>query len=191
MSWRWYIEFWTLSRPLEVPIKEHRHNLAQSLLEKFKISPACVWRGPQNVLERSEGLADWTEHHIQEIQRIRSHVSAGPSDQSTQSGHLSHLESRYHKPEVRKLQFRPVWIVCENCYIGTIQRIRLFCDDFYSDSALILTTSVKQCTDRGARPRVCGVFILMFLVSVLTLAMVNAVFGLYIPSCVAAGVRRR
>jgi hypothetical protein len=62
------------------------------------------------MLERSEGLADWTEHHIQETQGISSHVSSRSSDQSTQLGHLSHLESRYR----RKLQLRPVQIMCEN-----------------------------------------------------------------------------
>jgi hypothetical protein len=40
--------------------------------------------------------------------------------------------------EVRKLELRPVWIMCENCYVGTIQRICLF-SYFYSDSTLILT----------------------------------------------------
>jgi hypothetical protein len=40
------------------------------------------------MLERREGLADRTQHHTQEIQGIRPHVSARPSDQSTQLGHL-------------------------------------------------------------------------------------------------------
>jgi hypothetical protein len=59
--------------------------------------------------------------------------------------------------EVRKLQLRPVGKLCS--YVGTIQRICLFTDDFYSDSTLILTTvAVKQCIDIGASPHVCGVF---------------------------------
>jgi hypothetical protein len=35
-------------------------------------------------------------HHTQKIQGISPHVSAGPLDQSTQFGHLSHLDPRYH-----------------------------------------------------------------------------------------------
>jgi hypothetical protein len=46
-------------------------------------------------LERSEGLADWTKHHIQEIKGIRSHVFGSAFDQSTQHGHLPHLDSHY------------------------------------------------------------------------------------------------
>jgi hypothetical protein len=43
--------------------------------------------------------------------------------------------------EVRKLQFCPVQSMCEYCdFVGTIQRICLFNDDFNSDNALILTT---------------------------------------------------
>jgi hypothetical protein len=50
----------------------------------------------QNMLERSEGFADWTKHHIQGIQGISPRVSARPSDQSTQLGYLSHLDLCYH-----------------------------------------------------------------------------------------------
>jgi hypothetical protein len=51
---------------------------------------------PELLHERSEDLADWTKHHIQETQGICPHVCAGPSDQSAQLGHLSRLDSRYH-----------------------------------------------------------------------------------------------
>jgi hypothetical protein len=84
------------NRPLKVRIMEHKYNLTQGLLEKTKPSPTCVGRRPQNVLEWSEDPADWTKHHIQEIQGIHPHVSAGPTDQSTQFGHLFYLDSRYH-----------------------------------------------------------------------------------------------
>jgi hypothetical protein len=59
--------------------------------------------------------------------------------------------------------------MCEIVFCaGTIQRICLFSDDFYSDSTLILATiAMKQCIDIGARPHVCGV--LMFLMFVLTI----------------------
>jgi hypothetical protein len=47
------------SRPVEVRIKEHKHNLTQGLLEKkIKISPTFLCRESQSVLEGSEGLAD-------------------------------------------------------------------------------------------------------------------------------------
>jgi predicted GIY-YIG superfamily endonuclease len=84
------------SRLLEVCIKEHKYNLTQGLLKKIRISPTRIRGRPQNMLDWSEGLADWNQHHIQEIQGISPHVSAGPSDQSTQFGHFSHLDPRYH-----------------------------------------------------------------------------------------------
>jgi hypothetical protein len=44
------------------------------------------------MLERREGLADSSKQHTQEIQKIRPHVSARPTDQSIQVGYLSHLD---------------------------------------------------------------------------------------------------
>jgi hypothetical protein len=59
-------------------------------------SPLFLYEGSHKMLEWSEGLADWAQHHIQEIQVISPHVSTGPSDKSTQFGHLSHLDPFYH-----------------------------------------------------------------------------------------------
>jgi hypothetical protein len=73
-------------RPVEVCNKEHNMHM----------------RRPQNMLERREGLADWAQHHIQEIQGISPRVSAGPSDQSAQFGYLSHLDPRYHSRSKKK-----------------------------------------------------------------------------------------
>jgi hypothetical protein len=109
------------------------------------------------MLERREGLAHWTEHHIQEIQWIRPHVSSTSSDQSTQLGHLSHLDSRYHSRSNKTTTPSYVDYVWKLCfYVGTRQRIFLFSDDYYSDSTVILTTiAVKQCMDIGTRSHVC------------------------------------
>jgi hypothetical protein len=54
--------------------------------------------------------------------------------------------------------------------VGTIYRICLFSDDFYSDNSLILTTVLKQCMDIGARHHMCGAL------------------GLYTLSCIGAVV---
>jgi hypothetical protein len=72
---------------------------------------------------------------------------------------LSHYHSRSNKTTTLSS--------VDHFYVGTIQRIFLFSDDFYSDTTLILTTSIKQCMCLGARPRVCGVFlpILMFVLT--------------------------
>jgi hypothetical protein len=59
------------------------------------------------MLECSEGLADWAQHHMQEIQGIRPHVSAAASDQSTQCGHLS-IWTPVITAEVKRLQLRQV-----------------------------------------------------------------------------------
>jgi hypothetical protein len=64
----------------------------------------CIWRRPQNMLERSEGLVDRTRHHIQEIKES-AHMSLV----------LEHLISQPSldispiiTSDVRKLQLRPV-----------------------------------------------------------------------------------
>jgi hypothetical protein len=57
-------------RPLKVHTKELKYNLIQGLLARSKTSQRCVWRRPQNMLERSEGPADWTKHHLQGIHGI-------------------------------------------------------------------------------------------------------------------------
>jgi hypothetical protein len=59
------------------------------------------------MLERSVGLADRTKHHLQEIQGLRPDISNRPSDQTTQLGHLSHLDSHY-RSRSQKLQLHPV-----------------------------------------------------------------------------------
>jgi hypothetical protein len=53
--------------------------------------------------------------------------------------------------EVRKLQTTP-------SNVGTLQRICLVSNKFYSDRTLISTAiAMKQCMDIGNRPHVCGV----------------------------------
>jgi hypothetical protein len=124
---------------------------------KIKISLTCVRRRPQNMLERSGGLADWTEHHVQEIQGIQPHVSGRSYGQSTQLRHLSCLDSHYRNRSQKTTTPSSVDYVWKLFfYVSTIQRIFLFIDDFYSDSTLILTIiAMKQCMDIGARPRGC------------------------------------
>jgi hypothetical protein len=116
------------------------------------------------MLQRSEGLVDWTKHHLQEIQGICQHVSGRSSDQSTQLGHLSHLDSRYRSRSQKITILSSVDFVWELCfYVGTIQRICLISDDLYSDSTLtVISIVMKECTDIGARPQVCGVFLMIF-----------------------------
>jgi hypothetical protein len=41
-------------------------------------------------------IKPWTKRHTQEIQGIRPRASDRPSAQSTQLGHLSHLDPCYH-----------------------------------------------------------------------------------------------
>jgi hypothetical protein len=77
------------------------------------------------MLERNEGIADSTKHHIQEIQGIRPHVSDRPFDQSNQLGHLSHMDSNYHsrsKKNYNSVQGRLNGKIFVS-YVGTIQRI--------------------------------------------------------------------
>jgi hypothetical protein len=55
-------------------------------------------------------------------------------------------------------------------YVGALQKICPFSDDFFSKSTLILTTiSMKECMDIGARPYVLAV-LLIYSIFLLTLA---------------------
>jgi hypothetical protein len=83
-----------------------------------------------NVLEIREGLVDWTEYHLQEVQGIRPHVSGRSSDQSTQLGHLYHLD--YHYCSGSQITTTPssVDYVLTLCfYVDTMQRICLRFDN--------------------------------------------------------------
>jgi hypothetical protein len=132
---------------------------------------------PQNMLERSEGLADWTKHHL--------HVSDRPSGKSTQlwTSLTSELTLSQQKSEnYNSVQCR----VSGKIVFGTIQRICLSSDEFYTNSTLILTTiAVKWCMDLDARPHVCAVL----LMSVLTLADDLCCTWFIYPIYVGADVR--
>jgi hypothetical protein len=71
--------------------------------------------------------------------------NASSSDQSTQRGCPSYLDSYYRNRSQKTTTTTSVDYVWKLCfYIGTIQRICLFSDDFYSEKFLILTKiSVK------------------------------------------------
>jgi hypothetical protein len=49
-------------------------------------------KAPKLCWNEVKALQIETKHHMQEIQGFRPHVSARPSDQSTQLGHLTHLD---------------------------------------------------------------------------------------------------
>jgi hypothetical protein len=131
------------NRPSEVRIREHKYYLTQSLLGKSKLAPHAYEKCHKICWK--EQIADWTEHHLQEIQRIHPRVFGRSSDQSTQLGHLSHLDSHYRSRSQKTTtpsSVDYVWKMC--CYVGIIQRVCIFSDDLYSDITLILTTIVVK-----------------------------------------------
>jgi hypothetical protein len=88
-----------------------------------------------------------------------AHTSLVDHPISQPSGHLSHLDSHYCSRSQKIRTPSIVDYVCKLCfYVGTIQIISHFSDDFHSDSTLILTIAVKQCMNISDRPYVCGVF---------------------------------
>jgi hypothetical protein len=82
------------------------------------------------------------------------------SNQSTQLEQLSHLKSHYCSRSQKTTTKSSVG--SGNCvlYVGTMQRICLFGDDFYSDSTLIATIATKQCMDTSKYVSVCMWFVL-------------------------------
>jgi predicted GIY-YIG superfamily endonuclease len=129
------------SRPSQVRIKDHKYNLTKGLLEKSKFAQRAY---------KSHNLC-WKEAKVLQIEPNTTYRKYKESARMSLLDHpisqpsldISPIWTPVITAEVRKPQFRTVWIVCENCHVGTLQRICLFCDGFYSDSALILTVAVE------------------------------------------------
>jgi hypothetical protein len=108
---------------------------------KIKIRPTCLRRRPQNMLEWSKGLADWTRHHMQERQGIRPHVtclwytiwSDNPAWSPLPSGlPLSQQKSKNYN-SVKCRSSGKFWFSSVNI----IRRIHFSSDDFNLDSSLV------------------------------------------------------
>jgi hypothetical protein len=83
------------SRTSEVCITEHKHNLTQGLLEKSKSAQHAYEEGYklcQNEAKVLQTQPDTTYRKYKES----THMCDRPSDQPTQLGHISHLDSHYH-----------------------------------------------------------------------------------------------
>jgi hypothetical protein len=89
---------------------------------------------------KTQLLSPDSKHHTQEMQGIHAHPISQPSLD------ISPIWTPIITAEVRRLQLRPVYIMCEKCafYVRTAQRICLVSDDFYSDTTLILTTTAVK-----------------------------------------------
>jgi hypothetical protein len=89
-------------------------------------------------------VTDWKEAKVLQIKPNQkynesTHVSGRSSSQSTQFGHLPHLDSHYCSRSQKDMALSNVDYVWKlRSYVGTMQKISLFSDDFYSDSTLIL-----------------------------------------------------
>jgi hypothetical protein len=83
------------SRLLEVCIKEDQYHLTQGLLENLKLA--------QHAYEEGHKMC-WNEENVLQIEpnttyrkyKESVHISDRPSDELTQLGHLSHLDSHCH-----------------------------------------------------------------------------------------------
>jgi hypothetical protein len=84
---RWYIG--------EASMKEHKYNLTQGLIEKSKLAQHA-YEGHEICWNEAKVLQTEPNTTHRRKKGICPHVSDSPSDQSTQLGHLSHLDSCYH-----------------------------------------------------------------------------------------------
>jgi hypothetical protein len=105
------------SRPSEVCIKEHRHNLTQGLFEKSKLAQHAHKVGHKIYWNKARVLQLEPNTTYRKYKESSPHVSAGSSNQPTQFGHLSNLES----PIFLKMAY-----LCSTC-------IRLRCRKFYGN----------------------------------------------------------
>jgi hypothetical protein len=112
------------SRPSQVNVKENKHNITQGLLAKSKLSQHACKEGHKMC---------WKEAKVLQIEPYTTYRKYKESARMSLLDHpisqpsldISPIWTPVITAEVRKLQFRPVWILCENCYIGTIQKIYL------------------------------------------------------------------
>jgi hypothetical protein len=108
------------------------------------------------MMERSEVLADWTEHNLQEIQEICPHVSACASDQSTRCLDISGL---------------PI-IAADSSVQCTVWQSCIFLLVPHREFVSLVMTSILGvlwfCRHWDAKPHVCWLF--KVLMSTLTLA---------------------
>jgi hypothetical protein len=82
----------TRSRPLEVRIKEHKHNLTQDLLEKPKL--------PQHAYEEGHKIY-WNEAKVLQIEPNTTYRKY------KQSAHMSLIDHPISQP---RLDISPIWI---------------------------------------------------------------------------------
>jgi hypothetical protein len=118
------------SRHLEVCIKEHKYTQTQVLLEKSKLAQHAYKEAKVLQIEPNATYRKYKEF---------GHMSLGcSSDQSTQLGHLSHLDSHYCRNQKTTTSSSVDYGRLFFFYVGTIQRICLYSVGFYFDSILIL-----------------------------------------------------
>jgi predicted GIY-YIG superfamily endonuclease len=136
-----------MSRPLEARIKEHKYNLTQGLLEKSKLA--------QHVYREGHRIC-WKEAKVLRIEPNTIHRKYKESAHMSLIGHrlvnpvwtpLSFglpLSQQKKKRKENKNNSSSSSVQCklsgEICvsYVGTLQRIYLSSDDFYSDGTLVL-----------------------------------------------------
>jgi hypothetical protein len=94
------------SRPLKVCIKEHKCNLTQGLLERSKLAEHAYEEG-QKICWNEVKVLQIEPHITYRKYKESAHISAGPSNQSTQFGHLSQLDPVI-TAETKKLQLHQV-----------------------------------------------------------------------------------
>jgi hypothetical protein len=119
-----------------------------------------------------------TKHHLQEILGIRPLVSGRSSDQSTELGHLSLLDSSYHSRSIKiTTQFSVDWV--GKFMVFMLAPYREFISPVKTSIQIVLWCSVSYVWS-----------FLMFYYFALTLTDGLCYVGLYTLSCVGAGVQR-
>jgi hypothetical protein len=124
------------SRPLEVRNKERKYIMTEGLIEKkitqysYEETHRICWKGAK-VLQ-VEPNTTYTKY------KESVHVSLVDHPISQASLDISHLDSNYRIRSQKTVTPFIVDYLGKLCfYIGIIQRICLFSDDFYSDSCLV------------------------------------------------------
>jgi predicted GIY-YIG superfamily endonuclease len=120
------------SRPLEERIKEHKYNLAQGLLQKSKLAQYAYDEG-HKICRKQAKVLQIEPNTVYRKYKESPKISLVDHPISKPSLDISPIWTPIIAAEVRKLQLRPVQIICENCVFMLVS-----CREF----VLLMMTSI-------------------------------------------------
>jgi hypothetical protein len=136
--WYWQMLHRRNKQTFKLHIKEHQHNLTQSLLEKSKVAQHA-YEGGHKIWWKEAKVLQTEPNTTYRKNKESAHMSLAAHPFRQPSLDISPIRTPTIGAGVRKLQFHPVEVMWESCvFMLVLHRICLFSVGFYFDSTLIL-----------------------------------------------------